>query len=131
MDVAEQPGEYRTILIAEDEHLMLRLLEKFFTRHGYRVLSASDGEQAVEIYRHYKTRIAAVLLDVRLPKLAGDEVFRRMKEENPAVKVVMASGFLEPQIKTEMNLTGVNRFVNKPYELDDVLQVVQSVIEER
>ena len=131
MDVAEQPGEYRTILIAEDEHLMLRLLEKFFTRHGYRVLSASDGEQAVEIYRHYKTRIAAVLLDVRLPKLAGDEVFRRMKEENPAVKVVMASGFLEPQIKTEMNLTGVNRFVNKPYELDNLFQVVQSVIEER
>ena len=131
MDVAEQPGKNRTILIAEDEHLMLRLLEKFFTRHGYRVLSASDGEQAVEIYRHYKTRIAAVLLDVRLPKLAGDEVFRRMKEENPAVKVVMASGFLEPQIKTEMNLTGVNRFVNKPYELDNLFQVVQSVIEER
>ena len=131
MDVAEQPGKNRTILIAEDEHLMLRLLEEFFTRNGYRVLSASDGEQAVEIYRHYKTRIAAVLLDVRLPKLAGDEVFRRMKEENPAVKVVMASGFLEPQIKTEMNLTGVNRFVNKPYELDNLFQVVQSVIEER
>jgi DNA-binding response OmpR family regulator len=131
MDVAEQPYKNRTILIVEDEHLMLRLLEKFFSRNGFRVLSASDGEQAVEIYRHYKTRIAAVLLDARLPKLAGDEVFRRMKEENLAVKVVMASGFLEPQIKTEMNLTGINRFVNKPYVLDDVLQVVQSLIEEQ
>ena len=49
MDVAEQPGKNRTILIAEDEHLMLRLLEKFFTPHGYRVLSASHGEQAVDL----------------------------------------------------------------------------------
>lgn len=127
----EQPGKNRTILIVEDEHLMLRLLEKFFTRNGYCVLSASDGAQAVEIYRHDKPRIDAVLLDIRLPKIAGDEVFRRMKEENPAIKVVMASGFLEPQIKTEMNLTGINRFVNKPYELDNLLQVVQSLIEEQ
>ena len=124
MDIADQPYKNRTILIVEDEHLMLRLLEKFFTRHGYGVLSASDGEQAVEIYRHYKPRIAAVLLDARLPKLAGDEVFRRMKAENPAVKV-------EPQIKAEMNLNGINRFVNKPYELVNLLQVVQSVIDER
>lgn len=129
MDVAEQPYKNRTILIVEDEHLMLRLLEKFFTRNGYRVLSASDGEQAVEIYRHQKPRIDVVLLDMRLPKMTGSEVFRHLKEENTAVKVVMATGFLESEIKTEMNLSGVKCFVNKPYELDDLLQVVQSLIE--
>lgn len=93
MDVAEQPYKNRTIRIVEDEHLMLRLLKKFFTRNGYRVLSASDGEQAVEIYRHQKPRIDVVLLDMRLPKMSGSEVFRHLKEENTAVKVVMATGF--------------------------------------
>jgi two-component system cell cycle sensor histidine kinase/response regulator CckA len=127
---SEKPGQDdKTLLIVEDEHLMLRLLEKFFSRHGYHVLMASDGEQAIEVYRSYKPRIDAVLLDMRLPKSTGGEVFRMMKDENPAVKVVMASGFLEPEIRTEMDLAGAKRFVNKPYNLDELLEIFQSVID--
>ncbi|MGH7793916.1 MAG: response regulator [Candidatus Binatia bacterium] len=131
MERAQNLGQNRTILLVEDEHLMLRLLEKFFSRHGYQVLVASDGEQAIEVYRCYKLRIDAVLLDIRLPKSTGEEVFSRMKEENAAVKVVIASGFLESDVKTEMGLAGVKRFVNKPYVLDELLEVFQGVIAER
>jgi len=126
---SEKQGEGdRTLLIVEDEHLMLRLLEKFFSRHGYHVLKAADGEEAIEVYRSCMRRIDAVLLDMRLPKGTGEEVFRAMKDENPAVKVVMASGFLEPQVRIEMALAGAKRFVNKPYNLDELLGVFQSVI---
>ena len=82
-----------TILIVEDEDLMLRLLKKFFSRHGYVVLEASNGEQAIEVYRNNKQQIDAVLLDMRLPHKTGEEVFLEMKAENAAVNVVMASGF--------------------------------------
>jgi len=118
-----------TILIVEDEHLLLRLLENFFSEHGYHVLVAADGEQAIEGYRCYKQQIEAVLLDVRVPKMTGGEVFRRMKEENPAVKVVIASGFLEANIKDQIAFAGVKRFVNKPYLLDELLEVFQNVID--
>jgi two-component system cell cycle sensor histidine kinase/response regulator CckA len=118
-----------TILIVEDERLMHRLLEKFFSQHGYHVLVAADGEQGIEIYRPYKRRIDAVLLDIRLPKITGGEVFRRMKEENAAVKVVIASGFAGAYIKTNPNFAGVKRFVDKPYVLHELLEVVQNVIE--
>jgi two-component system, cell cycle sensor histidine kinase and response regulator CckA len=122
-------GGDRTLLIVEDEHLMLRLLEKFFSRHGYQVLTASDGEQAIEVYHSCMRQIDAVLLDMRLPKGTGEEVFRAMKDENPAVKVVMASGFLEPETKIEMALAGAKQFVNKPYNLDELLEIFQSVID--
>lgn len=118
-----------TILIVEDEKLMLRLLEKFFLQHGYQVLAASDGEQAIEVYRRYKLRIDAVLLDIRIPKTAGSEVFRRMKEENAAVKVVIASGYLEANLKNDEAYAGVKRFVNKPYVLDELVEVLKNVIE--
>ena len=75
-----------------------------FRRHGYSILAASDGEQAIEIYRCYKPRIDAVLLDIRLPKTPGEEVFRRMKEENAAVKVVIASGYLAADLKSRPGL---------------------------
>lgn len=131
MDRPQNPDQNRTILLVDDEHLMLRLLEKFFSKHDYHVIVASDGEQAIDVYRSYKSRIDAVLLDIRLPKIAGEEVFRRIKEENAGVKVVIASGFLETHVKTAMGFEGVKRFVNKPYVLDELLEVFQSVIEER
>jgi two-component system, cell cycle sensor histidine kinase and response regulator CckA len=118
-----------TILIVEDEPLMLRLLESFFSQHGYHVLVAADGEQAIELYRCYKRRIEAVLLDVRVPKITGVEVFRLMKKENAAVKVVIASGFLEANMKDQVAFAGVKRFMNKPYVLDELLEVFQNVIE--
>lgn len=127
---SDKPGQGPdTLLIVDDERLMLRLLEKFFLQHGYHVLVASDGEQAIEIYRSYKSRIGAVLLDIRLPKTTGEEVFRRLKEENAAVKVIIASGYLAANVKTDLAFAGVKRFVNKPYVLDELLEVFQSVIE--
>jgi len=124
-----EKGSVKTVLIVEDEELMLRLLERYFSRRGYRVLVASDGEQAIEIYRRDQPRIDAVLLDMRLPKSTGEEVFRVMKDENPAIKVIMASGFLDPEVRTAMALAGAKRFVNKPYNLDELLKTFQSVID--
>ena len=107
---------------------MLRLLVRFFTRHGYHVLQAVDGEQAVDIYRRQGTEIDVVLLDIRLPKKTGEQVFREMKIVNPTVNVVMASGYLDPQIKADMSMAGVKRFVDKPYILDDVMDIVESTL---
>ena len=129
MNPAQNPGHNRTMLIVDDERLMLRLLERFFSENGYSVLAASDGEQAIELYRCYKPRIDAVLLDIRLPKTPGEEVFRRMKEENAAVKVVIASGYLAANVKADLTFAGVKRFVNKPYVLSELLEVFQDVIE--
>ena len=107
---------------------MLRLLVRFFSRHGFRVLQATDGEQALEIYRREAREIDAVLLDVRLPKKTGDQVFREMRTVNPAVKVVLASGYLDPKIKTDMTSAGIQYFVDKPYVLDDLLVIVENML---
>ena len=122
---------HKTILIVDDETLMLRLLEKFFSQRGYHVLVASDGQEAIEIYRSYKLRIDAVLLDIRLPKSPGEEVFRRMKEENATVKVVIASGYLAPNTKADLTFAGVKHFVNKPYVLNELAEIFQNVIENK
>lgn len=118
-----------TILIVEDEQPMLRLLEKVLSRHGYQVLVASNGEAAIEVYRRHKLEIDVVLLDVGLPKLTGWNVLLKMKEENSDVRVVIATGFLEPKMKTEMLRVNVKHFVEKPYILDEVVETLQSLID--
>ena len=119
----------RTILVVEDERLMLRLLEKVFSREGYQVLAVPDGEEAVEVYHRYKLKIDAVLLDVGLPKMTGWQVLSNLKQENPDVRVVIASGYLEPKRKAEMSTVGVNGFVNKPYRIDELVKTIRNVIE--
>ena len=71
------------------------------------------------------TEIDVVLLDIQQDRC---QVFREMKVVNPAVKVVVASGYLDPQIKADMSVAGIKRFVDKPYILDDVRDVVESML---
>jgi DNA-binding response OmpR family regulator len=123
--------DQKTILIVEDEELMLRLVEKFFSRHGYRVITAADGEQALDIYHSRQQEIDAVLLDMRLPRITGEEVFRRMTSENAAAKIVMASGFLDPQLRAEMARAGVKYLVDKPYVLSELLEIFDELIAEQ
>jgi PAS domain S-box-containing protein len=118
-----------TILLVEDEKNMLDLLEKTLVRRGYQVLTAADGETALSIYRRSKKAIDVVLLDIGLPKLAGRDVLLKIKNENPDVKVVIASGYLEPQLKSEIDKAGVKYFLSKPYRPDEVVRTLQSLIE--
>jgi YesN/AraC family two-component response regulator len=81
------------------------------------------------VYRRHKLEIDVVLLDVGLPKLTGWDVLLKMKEENSDVRVVIATGFLEPKMKTEMSRFTVKHFVDKPYMLDEVVETLQSLID--
>ena len=121
----------RTILVVEDEKLMLRLLEKVFSQKGYQVFAVSDGEEAIEIYSYHGSKIDIVLLDVGLPRMTGWQVFSKMQQENPDVRVVIASGYLEPKRKADMTCAGVKDFVTKPYRLDDVVRTIENVIERK
>ncbi|HSC43631.1 MAG TPA: response regulator, partial [Candidatus Binatia bacterium] len=125
----ESSNGHGTILVVEDEKNMMKLLYKVLARYGYKILTASDGETAVDIYQHNKEAIDVVLLDLGLPKMSGREVLRKIKNENPDVKVIIASGYLEPELKSEIDRSGVKYFVPKPYRPDEVVQALQSLIE--
>ena len=128
-ETTERPNGNGTILLVEDEKNMLDLLEKNLVRHGYQVLAAADGETALNIYRRSKEAIDVVLLDIGLPKVAGGDVLLKIKNENPDVKVVIASGYLEPKLKSEIDRAGVKHFLSKPYRPDEVVRTLQSLIE--
>jgi CheY-like chemotaxis protein len=128
-ETTERPNANGTILLVEDEKSMLNLLEKILVRHGYRLLAAADGETALNIYRRNRETIDVVLLDIDLPKVAGRDVLLKIKNENPDVKVVIASGYLEPELKSEIDRAGVKYFLPKPYRPDEVVRTLQSLIE--
>lgn len=108
---------------------MLYLLRKTFTEHGYTVFTAADGKEAIEAYCRHKAEIDLVFLDIGLPKVKGLEVLYKLKNENPNVRVVIASGYLESELRTKMQQAGVGHFIQKPYVLDDVVQIIRTFID--
>ena len=122
-------GGTETILVVEDEVLLQDLVKSMLEVKGYHVLTASDGEEAVRVYRDQRNSIAAVLSDMGLPKLAGWEAYLKMKEINPAVKVIFASGYLEPNVRSEIFKAGVKDFIQKPYDTNDILLKIRNVID--
>jgi CheY-like chemotaxis protein len=118
-----------TILVVENEQFVLRLLEQVLSERDYQVLSAADGQEAIETYCRHKTEIDVVLLDVGLPKVDGVNVFYKMKSENPDVRVIIVSGYLEPELRTRLHQAGVEHFIDKPYILDELIETIRNLIE--
>jgi CheY-like chemotaxis protein len=120
-----------TVLIVEDEESMLYVLGKTLVNRGYKVLKASDGEQAVRIYQRDKASIDVVFLDMGLSKLSGREVLFKIKQENQNAKIVVSSGYFEEEFKSDFEHAGIKHFLQKPYMLDHVVQTLQSEIEDK
>jgi CheY-like chemotaxis protein len=122
------PPRGATILIVEDEPNQVILLRKVFEREGYTIFTASEGDTALDILRNHRDEIAAVLLDIGLPGSNGWEVFHKMRDIDPNVKVVFATGYMLPDLdlgKLKNESCGV---LMKPYDLAEVLQKVGLVI---
>jgi DNA-binding response OmpR family regulator len=109
----------------------LRFLIKRFVEWGFPVLSADNGEAALRVYRQHRAEIGVVLLDIGLPKISGEQVLSRMKQDNPQLPVVVASGYLDPALKSNLLEAGVKAVVSKPYELRQLYAAVRGALERR
>jgi len=129
MENKELPGGNETILVVEDEEMLLELVKNLLEDKGYKVMTARDGQEAIELYARYKKEIALVLSDMGLPKMSGWDAFRRMREIDPNVKAILASGYLDPNVRSEMLRAGAKDFVQKPYDVNQILLRLREIIE--
>jgi two-component system, cell cycle sensor histidine kinase and response regulator CckA len=117
-----------TILVIEDEELLLDLLKEMLEDEGYRVLTAADGPQAVDLYRAEKEKVSLVLSDMGLPSMGGWEVLQQLKKINPSVKVILSSGFMDTKVRQDMLSAGAKDFIQKPYMPEKVIRTIQDTI---
>ncbi|MEK7263201.1 MAG: ATP-binding protein, partial [Bacteroidota bacterium] len=118
-----------TILLVEDEESLMEVLVSLLEEAGYNVISAEDGEEAVAMFSEFHKDIAIVVSDLGLPRLSGWEAYLKMKEIQPRIKAILASGYLDPAIRAQMNKEGVRDFMQKPYDPQAILQKIREVID--
>ena len=97
--------------------------------HGYTVIAATDGIEALEAYKDQQGAISAVISDMGLPRLSGEDLVMKIKELNPSARVIVASGYMEPHQNSKLLLVGVKAFVQKPYQGTDLLKTLRDVLD--
>ncbi|UCF00532.1 MAG: PAS domain S-box protein [Deltaproteobacteria bacterium] len=123
-------GGTETILLVDDEEFILDLGKQIFARCGYTVLTALDGETALEFYRKEQGNIDLVILDLVMPGMSGRECLEGLRNINPRAKVVIASGYSDTGPMKEAIEAGAKSFISKPYEMKQLLQVAREVLDE-
>ena len=103
------------ILVVDDEEDVRDLLSRFLTRRGYIVDAVEDGEEAVAWILEHEPDI--VLLDIRLPKMDGIKVLRRLNEDAPGVAVITMSGVADEETARKSLELGAADFITKPFNL--------------
>ncbi len=128
--IAPQKGS-GTILVVDDEAMVRALARDILQKYGYTVLMADDGRKAVSLYAERSDEIATVLLDMVMPNMNGREVFKRLKEINPEVKIIVSSGYSHDRDADDLIKQGAAGFVQKPYRMGDLLGMVESVLQRK
>jgi PAS domain S-box-containing protein len=118
-----------TVLVADDEPTVRSLAKRVLTRAGFSVLLAADGREAVEVFRANADAVTAVLLDMTMPQLGGEEVFRELRRQRPDVRVILSSGYNEQDATNHFVGKGLAGFLQKPYRPVDLLDKLREALD--
>jgi CheY-like chemotaxis protein len=122
-------GVSETVLLVDDDPELIEIGEVVLKDAGYRVLTANDGEEAIDIYRRNSEHISLVILDLIMPTMSGIQCLMELKKIDDSVKVLVASGYSPDNQVAEAMSAGASGFLGKPYIFSRLLQTVREIIE--
>jgi two-component system, cell cycle sensor histidine kinase and response regulator CckA len=122
-------GGSETLLLVDDEVIIRNLGRTILQRYGYRVLVATDGQEALEVYRREAPAIDLVILDQIMPRLSGRDTLRQLRQIDPQVRVLFSSGYSVEHFAGSGE-HGVVGFVNKPYRPQDLAGTIRRVLDQ-
>jgi len=125
----EISGGHETVLLVDDEEGILDIGKGMLERFGYTAIIAESGEKAIEIYKAEKDRIDLVVLDLSMPGMGGHKCLSELREIDPRIKVIIASGYAASGKVKETLECGAAAFIGKPYQLADMLKKVREVLD--
>ena len=122
---------YETVLIIDDEEMILDIGSKMLEGLGYEVLAAPGGRQGLQIYEQARDKIELVILDMIMPDFGGKETFDTLCRVNPNVKVLLSSGYsLDGQAKDIMK-SGCKGFIQKPFSMAEFSKKIRDILDQR
>lgn len=118
------------ILLVDDDASVRQIAKSMLEKSGYTVLTAYDGRKALDVYREHMDEIRAIVLDLTMPRMDGEETFNELQKINGNIKVLMSSGYSEQEISQRFVGKGISGFIQKPYMRKDLARKVKSILDQ-
>ncbi len=109
-----------TVLLVDDEQMILDVGSQMLGKLGYQVLTAPNGKEAVKLFERHKDRVVLVILDMIMPVMGGSETFDKLKSMQPTLKVLLSSGYAVDGQASDILKRGCNGFIQKPFNLEQL-----------
>lgn len=125
-------GEWRaegTVLVVDDERIIRTLAQRTLERVGFTVLTAVDGEEGLSVLGENAQNVTAVVLDMTMPRMNGEETFAEMRRIRPDLRVILSSGNSEQDTLSRFGEKGLAGFIQKPYRADLLIEKVRQAIQ--
>jgi CheY-like chemotaxis protein len=123
-------GNGETVLVVDDEAAILSITSQTLQAFGYRVLTATDGADALAVFVQHKNEIAVVLTDMMMPIMDGAATIHALMRINPTVKIIAVSGLNAYGGVVKASGTGIKHFLTKPYSAETLLEALRAILDE-
>ena len=118
-----------TVLLVDDEDIIMDVGSQMLEKLGYEILIARNGKEAINIYKENKEKIDMVILDMIMPGMSGGEVYNKLKEINPGIKVLLSSGYSINGKAKEILERGCSGFLQKPFSIKKLSQKIREILD--
>jgi CheY-like chemotaxis protein len=123
-------GEGETILLVDDEPNLVVIVSRQLLSANYRVIKASNGNEALNLYEKHREEIRLVILDLLMPGMGGKQCLEALRKLDPNVRVLVASGVLNSEIEADLKAIGARGLIAKPFETSQLLEEIRKIIDE-
>lgn len=117
-----------TVLLADDESAVRTVTSRMCEHMGFSVLAACDGEDAVRLLKESNGDVACIILDLIMPGMDGLETLTAIRSINPRIPVILSSGYHESEVRRRFGGTGFTAFIQKPYQLDQLREILRATL---
>lgn len=117
-----------TVFVIDDDDMIADVSELILKNSGYDVIIAKSAKEAIEVYKENYSRIDMVILDMILPDMGGGDTYDRLKEINPGIKVLLASGYDKDYQGRDVMERGCDGFIQKPFNMNELLEKIRGIL---
>ncbi len=123
-------GRGETILLVDDEPSILKIVSRLLNRANYKVVTASNGKNALEVYHKHRMEIRLVILDLIMPGMDGKQCLQALQSTDSKVRVLIATGQSTQGMAEDLQQAGATGFIGKPFDMPQLLETIWKIIDE-
>ena len=118
-----------TVLLVDDEDMIIDVGARMLKKLGYKVFAARDGKEAIAVFKKHQEEIDVIVLDMIMPQMGGGETYDQIKKMKPGIKVLLSSGYSINGQASEILNRGCNGFIQKPFNLQNLSKNLRAILE--